>query len=88
LPAFAKSLAASNLSHGAMASNPEFSRECLQFPPVSRRPNVSEKASFGREPQPQAEGYDGNRADAAEPKGCEPQQALCQRSWVLRFAHQ
>jgi hypothetical protein len=38
--------------------------------------------SFGRDPEPQAVGHDAHGADAAEPQGDEPQQALRQRPWV------
>jgi hypothetical protein len=37
------------------------------------------KASTGRQPEPQAKGDDGNRADPTEPKCEKPQQALRQR---------
>jgi hypothetical protein len=39
--------------------------------------------SFRRDPQPQAKGHAGHRADAAEPEDQEPQQALRQRSRML-----
>jgi hypothetical protein len=42
------------------------------------------KASFRRDPQPQAKSHDRHGADATEPEGDEPQQALCQR-WRIWF---
>jgi hypothetical protein len=41
------------------------------------------EASARHQPQPQGEGHDGYAADAAKPKGSEPQQALRQRSRIL-----
>jgi hypothetical protein len=68
-----------------MASNPDISLECLEFSSVLE---CGPKASFGREPQPQAIGQDADRTDAAEPEQSEPQQALCERSRLLLIAHQ
>jgi hypothetical protein len=85
---FAKSLEPSNLRDGAMASNPDMSLECFQFPAVSGGWKCVPKASLGREPQPQAESDDRDRADPAEPKRGKPQQALLERPRSLFIRHQ
>jgi hypothetical protein len=41
------------------------------------------KTSFGCNPEPQAKRENGHGGDAAEPKGCEPQQPLPQRPRLL-----
>ena len=43
---------------------------------------ISGFASFRRDPQPQAKGYQRHGADAAEPKHGEPQQTLRQRARI------
>jgi hypothetical protein len=68
-----------------MASNPDILLEWFEFSRASDRRERGPKASLRREPQPQAKGYDGHSADAAEPEEREPQQALRQRSrlWFI-----
>jgi hypothetical protein len=84
---FAKSPAPSNLRDGALASNPDIPLEYLRFLLGPDRIKLSQKLHFGaihsRSPND-----NGNRADAAEPKGGEPQQALRQRSCFWRRRHQ
>jgi hypothetical protein len=75
-------MAASNLRDGAKASNPGIPLECFRFS------EMWPEASPRHQPQPQAEGHDGHGADADEPKGSEPQQALRQRSRILLIRHQ
>jgi hypothetical protein len=74
--ALAKSSQPSNLSHGAMASNPVMPLKWFRF---FGSADVSQKHHSGREPEPQAIGDDGYRADPAEPECREPQKAPRQR---------
>src|SRR5882724_1550220 len=52
-------------------------------PPKSQQSGVMYRRLFRCDPQPQAIGHDTYRADPAEPKGGEPQQALRQRARIL-----